>query len=330
MRALVIVLGLAAVARAEPPGIVLRIGTIAPDGTAWAREMKAYARDVEAGTKGRVKMKIYFGGISGDELQVGERIRAGQLDGTLSGGAFCQKLAPSMRLTAIQGLFQNRDEASHVMGALNALFEDELRSLSFVLLGTAGVGPVILFTNKPVHTLDEVRRLKLSRWSLDDVGLAMDRALGIHSVPLAPDAVSPALEAHEVDGIFTSPTAVLAWQMHAHLRYYLDLRTSYYYGCTALAGRAFDRLSVEDQQILRAATAKFRVRLEEVGGQQDEALLGGLFQKQGLQPLKVSNEMRSEFLAAARQARQQLADQLVPAVSLRRALAVLADFRAEH
>src|SRR5205085_6254673 len=61
--------------------MVWRMATAAPDSTNWARELRAFARDVEAGTEGQVAIKWYFGGIAGDEGEVMQRIGKAQLDG---------------------------------------------------------------------------------------------------------------------------------------------------------------------------------------------------------------------------------------------------------
>ena len=60
MRAFAVVLLLAVVAapaRAEP-SIKLRFATIAPEGTGWAREVKAFAREIESGSDGRVAIHV--------------------------------------------------------------------------------------------------------------------------------------------------------------------------------------------------------------------------------------------------------------------------------
>jgi TRAP-type C4-dicarboxylate transport system substrate-binding protein len=307
------------------------MATIAPDGTSWAREFRALVRDVEERTHGHITLKIYFGGIAGDELEVGDRIQHGQLDGSFSGGALCQQLSPSMRVASVLGLFQSREEATHVMTGLNGIFTDEFHRAGFTNLGTAGVGSVILFSNTPVRSLDDIRHLRIARWHLDQVGLLMDKTIGIHSMPLPPAELNRSLENHAVDGAVTTPTVTLAWQMIGHLRYFLDLRMNYFYGCTIMSSRSFDRLAIEDQAEIRTAVAKFRVRMEEAGRQQDDTLLGGLFQQKGLQPLAVTSQLRGEFLAAARQAREHLGERLgVPAPTLQRVLQLLADYRAEH
>ena len=108
-------------AAAEP--IVLRVGTAAPDGTGWAREFTAFARWVEAEAKGALRIKLYFNSVAGDEIEMGERVRRGQLDGVASGQFLCQQLAPSMRVLRLPGLFQNRDEARDIVTRLHDTVE---------------------------------------------------------------------------------------------------------------------------------------------------------------------------------------------------------------
>ena len=57
-----------------------RFGTVAPDGTAWARIAKQTGVALAEATGGQVTSKWYFGGIAGDELQMLERMRKDQLD----------------------------------------------------------------------------------------------------------------------------------------------------------------------------------------------------------------------------------------------------------
>ena len=74
-----LVLCAASVAQAAPS--VIRFSSPAPEGTAWAREGLAFKRDVESLTHGQVTIKLYFGGITGEEMQTVERVRRDQLDG---------------------------------------------------------------------------------------------------------------------------------------------------------------------------------------------------------------------------------------------------------
>src|SRR4051794_4457037 len=90
-------LALATSARGDAsPVVTLRLAAIAPDGTAWARELREASRGAEAASRGRVRLKWYFGGIAGQEYDAAQRIDRGQLDGMASGGPVCQRVSPTL------------------------------------------------------------------------------------------------------------------------------------------------------------------------------------------------------------------------------------------
>ena len=331
VRALAVVALVAATASVhagEP--VLLRVGAVAPEGSGWAREFHAWVHYVEAEAKGTLRLKLYLDGVAGDELEMGARVRRGQLDGVASGQFLCQQAAPSMRVLRIPGVFQSRDEARDVITHLLPTVEEEAAHNGFVVLGAAGLGPDVLFTREPVRSLEDVRRLKLWRWDVDDVGIAASRQMGLSVVPMKLGEARRAYDDKRIDGFIAAPSAALAFQWSSVASYVTDLHSGYIYGCLIFGERQFQRLSAEQQGALRAGAARMLVGIDELGRRQDEALLGGLFGKQGLRNLPVSAAFRAEYFAAAKSAREHFVDKLIPRALLERVLRMLADYRIEH
>ena len=323
------VLATAATASAEG-GVLLRMATAAPEGTAWAREAHSYERDIAELTHGQVRVKWYLGGIAGDEMQMLERIKREQLDGVASAGMLCAKLAPSMRALRIVGLFQSRDESAFVSGRLKDTFDEEFRRSGFVNLGEMGIGPDVIFSNTPLTSLADLSKSRMWIWDLDDVYREQLSAMGLRLVPRPLASAFADYDHGMFDGFIAVPTAALAFQWSTQMHYFTELRPSFLRGCMLLSSRTFDQLSVEGQRAMRQATARTIARLEEIGREQDDALLGGLFAKQGVKHVGVSETFRAEFFAAAQAARERLGDGLVPHGLLLRVLGLLADYRAVH
>jgi TRAP-type transport system periplasmic protein len=319
----------AAPARAEPK-YVLRLAAVAPEGTSWAREVRVFSRELEAAARGDVRVKWYLGGIAGSELEVLERIARGQLDGAGSAGPMCEKLAPSARVFAVSGLFQSRDEMAYVQMKLRPTLEEEFRRAGFHLLILGGLGPHVVLSRAPIRTLPELRRARLYRWDLDDVGLAMAREMGLHVVPGPLEGAAALWDAGKIDGFISIPTASLGYQWYTRAHHMLDLRIGFVSACLVMTSRAYDRLPVEIQRLTDAAAAKMAARIDAAGREQDDQLLGGLFQRQGVMPVAVADAVRTEFLAAARAARERLGAKLVAPEIMQRVLALLADYRVEH
>jgi TRAP-type transport system periplasmic protein len=319
---------LATRASADEPTII-RFGTVAPEGSSWAREGLAFARDVEQRTDGRVKVKVYFGGITGDEVQTIAQARRGRIDAIASGGMSCLALAPSLRVFRVPGLIGSRAEASYVNGRLQRAVDKEFLASGFINLGELSIGPDMFFTKAPVRAMSDLQQQSLWVWDLDPVLSVALPAMGLRPVPVALPNALHAFEAGRVSGFVAVPTAALAFQWSTQARYLSDLHLGILRGCVIITTRAFDALSADDQDALRAAGSKAVARLEEVGRESDEALLDGLFAKQGVTTVKATDSFRAELFAAETVARDRIPESVVPHSLIVRVLGMLADFRAQ-
>jgi TRAP-type transport system periplasmic protein len=314
------------VARADE--VVLRLGTMAPAGTAWARELNAFAREVDARTNGRVRIKWYFGGISGDEPGMGARIRRGQLDGAASGGPLCETLAPSMRVMRVMGMLTTPREATYVASRLWPTLDKEFHKSGVVGLGTATIGPHIVFSRRPIRSMADLKNTRLWIWDRDDVLVAELARFGANQVPLPPGDAARAYEDGRVDGFMAPSSVALAFQWSALAHYATDLRLDYLTGCVVVAERAFDALPQETRDTIRSAGGKLSVRFAQIGEQQDLMLMNGLFKKQGVTTVPVDPRFSTEFFELARNTRDHLDERLVPHALIARVQGILADFRA--
>jgi TRAP-type C4-dicarboxylate transport system substrate-binding protein len=294
--------------------VTLRFASEAPDGTGWARELRAFGRELEAATNGEVRTKWFLSGIAGDELEIAERIKREQLDGVISGGMLCERLSPSLRTLRIPALFRDREEAIFVMNKMKPFFDDELLQAGFVNLIEGGYGFSVLFTRNPIRSLADLKKERIWIWELDETLLRLFPEM-FQRVTLPVAKAGAAYDAGNIDGFVAIPTGALAFQWSSRARYVVDLRVAFLTGCMLVARRSFDALSHEAQQTMRTAAAKLQVRVQDLGQRQDELLLGGLFAKQGLKAMPISDQLRNEFERAV-QAGEAQAEARIPAGTL--------------
>jgi TRAP-type C4-dicarboxylate transport system substrate-binding protein len=329
-RALVVVMAALSVpATAHADRTVLRLATAAPDATSWAKELRAFGRDVEASTDGQVAIKWYMGGMAGDEKEALARIGKSQLDGMAS-GIVCGEVAPSMRALNVPGIVRDRDEANYVSQKLQTQFAAEAQKNGFALLFTAGLGPTMVFSRTPVRTMSELRTIKLWRWELDQWGVMATREMGMPVTAASLEDAARLYDDGKVDGFTTMPSAALAFQWSTQAKYITPLPVGYVQGCMLLANRAWDRLTQKQRDAVMAAAAKCAHRFEEVGREQDAQLLGGLFERQGIKMVPLSTALRAQYFDAARAARERLGDKLMMRGLLDDVMRLLADYRAEN
>jgi TRAP-type C4-dicarboxylate transport system substrate-binding protein len=314
-------------ARAEP--ITIRLASVTPDGTAWARVLHAFGREVASSTHDQVQIKWYLSGIAGDELASHERVKRDQLDGVVSGGMLCQRLAPSLRAAGMAGQFRDRDEATHVLQKLKPFADEELAKEGYVNLAEAGMGFSVVFSRTPVRTMAELKRLRPWLWSLDAVLNTQLPAMGLSPVALPVEGSARAYDDGKVDGFLGLPSAALAFQWSTQAHYVTNLRVGYLTACMLVARRAWDTLAHEDQQQFLSATAKLQARVEDTARQSDELLLGGLFAKQGLQAVPISPALQAEFSAAAHETQKAVA-KLVPPGTVEKVAQWIAEYRSTN
>src|SRR6187402_2657696 len=75
---------LAALALAPAPAqaVEVKIASLAPEGSAWAKILQEGGKKIGERTAGRVTVKFFFSGSQGDERDVVRKMKLGQIDGS--------------------------------------------------------------------------------------------------------------------------------------------------------------------------------------------------------------------------------------------------------
>jgi len=307
----------------------LRLATMAPEGSGWARPLKAAAKEFTAATRGAVPVKWYLSGIAGDELAMIARLRKGQIDGAaLSMG--CAEIAPSLNAMRIVGLIRSRQEARYLLGRLQTRVEREMAARGLVLLGLTNLGQIVVFSRRPVRTFADLKSQRLWTWEHETVWIDTIRAAGLQPVPLSVEAAGPAYDAGRVDGFLAVPSSALVYQWTTQTHWFTDLPLGILPGCFVITQAAVDSLTLDQQNALRKAAGKFAQLFEQEGARFDALLTGGLLEKQGLHRVAPDERLVSAFLMASRQAREALPTTGVTAELMRLVMGWLADYRAEY
>src|SRR5689334_20951765 len=118
----------------------IKIATVAPDGTAWMKEMRAGAEAVKKDTADRVEIKFYPGGVMGDEATVLRKVKIGQLQGGAFTGGEISGVDPDAQLYSLPFLFRDQAEVEAVRAKLDDKVKASFESNGFVALGLSGGG----------------------------------------------------------------------------------------------------------------------------------------------------------------------------------------------
>ena len=226
----------------------LKIATLSPEGSDWMKVLRLSAKEIEEKTSGNVKLKIYPGGVMGDDKAVMRKMRIGQLQGAVltSGG-----LVNSYKDIGIYGLpmlFRSQAEVDLTRAQIDEVLMEGLEAKGFMGFGLAGVGFAYPMSQVAATNVSEVRKMKI--WTPDnDLGaLTAFEAFNISPIPLPYGDVLMGLQTGLINGIAAPPVGTLLLQWHTQVSYALDLPLLYVYGSFVISNKAFKKLSTEDRQ----------------------------------------------------------------------------------
>lgn len=236
----------------------IKLAVLVPEGTTWGSSLKKLSKEVETATGGEVTLKVYYGGVAGDEPDVLRKVRIGQLQGGIFTGKILGEIYGDVRAMEIPFTFyEKREKASLALKKLAPEFNQGLKSKGFVNLGFYEIGQVYVVSTKKVSTLNELKGLKIWSWEGDPLVGAMLDSLQLVSVPLALPDVLSSLSTGIINAAYAPPLAILALQWHTKVKYLIDFPTAYSIGALLVSEKAWVKVRPEQQQKIMGIAEKY-------------------------------------------------------------------------
>lgn len=287
------------------PAAVLKIATVAPDGSTWMREMRAAAERIASETSGRVEVKLYPGGVMGNDATVLRKIRLGQLQGGAFTGSELASIYRDAQIYSVPFLLRGDSEVDAVRAAFDERIRSGFAEAGFEAVAITGVGFAYLMGVEPIRSRADLAQARVWVPQNDYIAEVTFRTGGVEPIPLPLADAFTGLQTGLIDTVATTPMGAIALQWHTRLRYVVDLPLSYVVGYVLLAGKPFQRLQPADQQVVRTAFAAAAQAIDR-SNRADNAGAMQALQSQGLTLLQPGEAERAEWEAIGERALQQL------------------------
>lgn len=278
-----------------------KIATVSPDGSAWMRDLRRTTSLIEAQTEGRVKFRVYPGGVMGDDRAVLRKMRARQLQGGIVQTGVLEPVSSAVQLYNLPMFFRDFEEVTKVRSEMDQLLIQDLADHGFEAFGFVGVGFANAMSSKSGSSIQDARRLKVWAPKGDAGAVRLLDAFGIVPVPLSIVDVLAGLQTGLIDTVAVPPTAAIVLQWHTQLDYILDLPFMYIYSVFMMDARQFSQLAPNDQELTRKTFRTFLARVEQQNYADHDQALAAL-ERQGLTVLSPSVEEVAAWRAAATRA----------------------------
>jgi TRAP-type C4-dicarboxylate transport system substrate-binding protein len=306
-------LGLPRSARAEE-ATVLRIGTLAPQGSSWMRVFNAWNNTLVQKTGGKLKLHFFAGGAAGDERDFVRKMRAGQLDGAAVTTVGLGQIVRSCLVLQAPGVCHTYKRIDAVRSKLSADFEKQFEGAGFKLLGWGDAGQGRVFSNTAVHTPGDMKQTRMWTWRDDPTWQSVLEAAGVNGVALGLPEVYPALRTNRIDAFPGTSIAAVAFQWYTKATYVTKEPRGIVVGATVIKKEKVDALPADLKAALIETGKTAHDALAVAIRKDDDRAFEAILQK-GVKAISLAGQ-EAAWDTVLKKARQSLVGKLYPAEML--------------
>ncbi|MGE5189366.1 MAG: TRAP transporter substrate-binding protein DctP [Gemmatimonadota bacterium] len=309
--------------------MVVKMATLAPEGSAWYRILEQMGDDWKKASGGAVALRIYPGGVVGGEDAMIRKMRVGQLQAAAVTGIGLATIDRSFYALHVPMMFASDEEFDFVRERVAPMLERRLEEKGFVVLNWGDAGWVRFFAQKPFTRPAEVKAMKLYVGAEDATLVQLYKETGFRPVSLSVVDILPGLQTGLIDAFDTTPLAALAFQWFALAPYMADLNFAPLTGATIIDRRAWEKIPAELRpKILEASRAGGKRLRGEIRKLNEEAVT--VMVRNGLKISRVPPEARAEWRKLIEDIYPRIRGPIVPADAFDAVRASRDAFRARH
>jgi TRAP-type C4-dicarboxylate transport system substrate-binding protein len=310
MRKLALALALAALAPAVPAQeVVVKLGTLAPNGSAWHNLLKEMGERWAEASGGKVKVKIYAGGTQGGEGDMVRKMAVGQLQAAAITNVGMHDVVKEPQAVSAPGMIDSEAEFAAVFPRLEPELDRMLEAKGYVPLHWSQVGFIHMFCTRPYRTPAEIGEAKMFAWDGDPASVDAWKAAGFRPVVLSSTDVVPSFQTGMVNCISNVPLYLLTSRIFERANQMIDVPWGYLVGGTIIRKETWEKIPADLRPRLLAISRELGRRVDaEVKKLNDDAIEA--MKKQGLTVVKVDP---APWRAAAEKAWPVVRGKVVPA-----------------
>jgi len=204
--------------------IVIKMATLAPEGTEWHGLLVELGQQWKVVTDGDVRLRIYPGGVVGDERDMIRKMRIGQIHGAAISNEGMTEINPYFTTFYMPMMYQSYDEVDFVRDRLSNELLNKTEENGFKILTMVDVGWAYWFSTEPIYTPDDLKNNKIFIWAGDYKSAQLYEKHGYQPVPLAMTDVLSGLQTGLITSLGFNPLYALAQQLFGIADNMLDMK----------------------------------------------------------------------------------------------------------
>jgi len=269
MRALLLFALSALLAAPAAAGTTVKVATLAPKGSAFHKVLAQLADEWKTISEGEVRLKIYPGGVAGDDAEVVRKIRLGTLHGGLITAGGLREISLAAHALQIPLAYRSWDEYDYVLDKMRPTLDAAYRAEGFEVLAWGDGGWVRLLSKKPIITPEEAGAQKLFVFQGSAAQIELWRKTGFNPVPLPATEITTALQTGLIEAVPTTAQAAVLMRWHDHARHLTEAKWAPFVGALIIDRKVWDGLEPGLRTRLATAARQAGERLQSISRKTD-------------------------------------------------------------
>jgi len=235
-------LSLAQIALGAEKTSLVKMSTLAPEGSSWVKTFNTISTEVMKKTGNAVQFRVYPGGILGDETDMLRKLKIGQIQGAALTSGGLSAIFKDMDVLQIPFLFQTYEEVDAVLKKMDSFFRKGFEDNGYVLLGWSEAGFVYLMSTIPIASVADLKKAKVWIWENSPMSKAIFDEAGVKAIPLTIPDVLVGLQTGLVDVVYIPPTGAISLQWFTKVNYLTDVPLIYLAGGVVVKKDTFKQI----------------------------------------------------------------------------------------
>ena len=274
--------------------IVIKMATLAPEGTEWHGLLVELGQRWQKATKGEIRLRIYPSGVVGDERDMIRKMRIGQIQGAAISNEGMTEINPYFSSFYMPLLYQSYDEVDFVRDRLSNDLHQQTEKNGFKLLAMVDVGWAYWFSSEPIFTPEDLKNNKIFIWAGDYKSAQLYEKHGYQPIPLAMTDVLSGLQTGLITSIGFNPMYALSQQLFGIADNMLDMKWGNLTAAIIIDLRTWNRINVDNQNLMMEIANQIGKGFQEKNRYESDKAVG-VMQEYGLKVNKISPDQLDDW-----------------------------------
>jgi TRAP-type C4-dicarboxylate transport system substrate-binding protein len=257
--------------------------------------------------------------VAGDDMDLIRKMRLGTIDSGLLTVTGLSAIDRGVLALDVPLAYAGNKELDCVLNQMGPDLERRIEDKGFVLLGWTDGGWLHFFTQSPVKTPEDMKKLKMFVWAGDDQYAEMWKKAGFNPVPLPGTEISTALQTGLVNAVSATAQGVLLLQWYKQVKYMSEFKWAVLLGGMVISKSAWAKIPADLRPAIRESALKACRKLRDFS-RQSEPRDTKILEEHGVEIVRVSDAVLAEWRQLIEGVIPQVRGSYVPAEPLEKAM----------